>query len=218
MSKNKLAGITACSTIAIIVVIVVIIFHPWGPETYLDKSMEDVHLGTSIPSNWTVFPKSWMVNYQNTVEQPNLISIPDAIKANPIYMPGIDRGNNFIDPCMVIETIPTNNFTSAKEVIEYNVGIYARIFSGFRILRAIEPLNSDPNQALLIYEDSNPGTVEEVLSIAVVDGGTVWFVHFSWTPGRWSNCSNVINTVLQSAEFDGIKIENFGIIDIAGIG
>jgi hypothetical protein len=214
MSRNKLARIIVGCSIATLVVIVVIIFHPWGPETYLDKSMEDVHLGTSIPSNWTVFPKSWMVNYQNTVEQPNLVSIPDAIKANPIYMAGIDRGNNFIDPCMVIETIPTNNFTSAKDVIEYNVGIYARIFSGFRILRAVEPANNDPNQALLIYEDSNPGTVEDVLSIAVVDGDTVWFVHFSWTPDQWSNCSNVINAVLQSAEFDGIKLDNFGSVEI----
>jgi hypothetical protein len=214
MSRNKLAGIIVGCTIAIIVVIVLIIFHPWQPGTYLDKSMKDVDLGTSIPSNWKVFPKSWMTNYQNTVEEPNLVRIPNLIKANPIYMAGIDRGNDFIDPCMVIETIPTNNFTSAKDVIEYNVGIYTKILSGFRILRAVEPANNDPDQALLIYEDSNHGTVENVLSIAVVDGDTVWFVSFYWTPDQWSNCSNVINTVLASAEFDGIKLDNFGPIEI----
>jgi hypothetical protein len=214
MSRNKVVGIIVACTIAAIVVIVLIIFHPWGPETYLDKSMEDVYLGTSIPSNWKVFPKSWMTNYQDTVEEPNLVNIPNTIKANPIYMAGIDRGNNFINPCMVIETIPTSNFTSAKDVIEYNVGIYTEIFSGFKILRAVEPLNNDPDQAMLIYEDSNLGTVEYVLSVAVVDGNTVWFVHFFWTPDQWSNCSNVINAVLQSAEFDGIKIANFGIVDI----
>jgi len=214
MSRNKLTGIIVGSTIAIIVVIVLTIFHPWQPETYLDKSMKDVHLGTSIPSNWKVFPKSWMTNYQNTVEEPNLASIPNVIKANPIYTAGIDRGNDFINPCMVIETIPTNNFTSAKDVIEYNVGIYTRIFSGFRILRAVEPANNDPDQALLIYEDSNPGTVEYVLSVAVVNGNTVWFLSFCWTPDQWDNCSNVINTVLASAEFDGIKLANFGSIEI----
>jgi len=217
MSKNKLAGIIVCSTIAIIVAIVLIIFQPWQPETYLDKSMKDVHLGTSVPSDWKVFPKSWMINYQNTVEEPNLIDIPNRIKANPIYTAGTDRGNNFINPCMVIETIPTSNFTSAKDVIEYNVGIYTRIFSGFRILSAVEPSNNNPDQALLIFEDSNPGTVENVLSVVVVAGNTVWFVSFHWTPDQWSNCSNVINNVLASAEFDGIKLENFGIIDIPGI-
>jgi hypothetical protein len=214
MSRNKLAGIIIGCTIAAIVVIVLNIFHPWRPETYLDKSMDDVHLGTSIPSDWKVFPESWMTNYQNTVEEPNLVNIPNSIKANPIYMAGIDRGNNFINPCMVIETIPTNNFTSAKDVIEFNVDIYTEIFSGFRILRAIEPANNDPDQALLIYQDSNPGTVENVLSIVVVDGDTVWFVSFHWTSDQWSNCSNVINAVLTSAEFDGIKLDNFGVIEV----
>lgn len=216
MSRNKLAGIMIGCAIAAIVVMVVVVFHPWGPETYLDKSMGDVDLGTSVPSNWTVFPKSWMVNYQDTVEQPNMVNFPNAVKANPIYTAGIDRGNNFISPCMVIETVPTSNFTSAKDVIEYNVGIYAEIFSGFKILRAFEPLNNDPDQAMLIYEDSNPGTVEYVLSVTIVDGNTVWFVHFSWTPDQWSDCSDVIGAVLQSAEFDGIKVANFGIIDIPG--
>lgn len=214
MSRNKLAGIIAGSTIAIIVVIVLTIFHPWRPETYLDKSMKDVHLGTSIPSDWKVFSKSWMTNYRDTVEEPNLVDIPNRIKANPIYMAGIDRGNNFVDPYMVIETIPTSNFTSAKDVIEYNVGIYTQIFSGFRILQAVEPANNDPDQALLIYENYSRGTLEYTLSIAVVNGGTVWFLSFYWTPDQWYNCSNVMNGVLATAEFDGVKLANFGSIEI----
>jgi len=214
MSRNKLAGIIAGSTIAIIVVIVLTIFHPWRPETYLDKSMKDVHLGTSIPSDWKVFSKSWMTDYQDTVEEPNLVNIPNRIKANPIYMAGIDRGNNFVDPCMAIETIPTSNFTSAKDVIEYNVGLYTQIFSGFRILQAVEPANNDPDQALLIYENYGRGTLEYTLSIVVVNGNTVWFLSFHWTPDQWDNCSNVMNSVLATAQFDGVKLANFGSIEI----